>query len=105
MPKVSAPGVLLGRAGPPQQGADAGGQLLGDERLGHVVVGARLEPSHDIVGVGPRRHDDDGHRALAAQGAAALEAVHARQHEVDQGDVGGRVGEEVETPPRRWPRP
>ena len=43
-----------------------------------------------------RRHDDDGHGAAAPQGAAALEPVHAGQHEIDQRDVGRRLGEQVE---------
>ena len=90
-------GLLLGRPGPAQQGADAGGQLLGHERLGDVVVGARLQPGHDVVGVRARRHDDDRHRAAAPQGAAALEAVHAGQHQVDERDVGRGLGEHVET--------
>ena len=74
-------------SGPAQQGPDAGGELLGLERLGDVVVGARLEPGHDVVAVGPGRHHDDRHVALAPQPPAQLEAVHAGQHDVDEHDV------------------
>ena len=37
-----------------------------------------------------------GTALVAAEGAAALEPVHSRQHEVDQRDVGRRLGEDVE---------
>ena len=47
------------------------------------------------MGVGPRRHDDDGHGALAAPGATAFEAVHTGQHEVDERHVGRCIGKEV----------
>ena len=72
------------RAGAAQEGPDPRRQLLGHERLGDVVVGAGLEPGHDVVGVRPRRHMMIGTALLAPQGPAALEAVHAGQHEVDQ---------------------
>ena len=94
---MSAPGSSSAGPGPAQQGADAGRQLLGHERLGDVVVGPGLQPGHHVVGVRPRRHDDDGHGAAAAQGPAALEPVHAGQHEVDERDVGRRLGEQVES--------
>ena len=88
--------MVVHRAGPAQQGADPGRQLLGHEGLGDVVVGAGLEPGHDVVGVVAGRDHDDGHRARAPQLPAALEAVHAREHEVDEHDVGGLLGEALE---------
>ena len=57
----------LGPGGPPQQGADARRQLLGLERLGDVVVGARLETGDHVVGVGPGGDHDDRDVAGAAQ--------------------------------------
>ena len=61
-------GLLLGRAGAAQQGADPRRQLLGHERLGDVVVRPGLEPGHHVVGVRARRHDDDGDRAASGGG-------------------------------------
>ena len=42
-----------GRLGPPQHGPDPGHELLGAERLDHVVVGAQLQ-ADDPVGLVPR---------------------------------------------------
>ena len=86
----------IGGAGPPQQGPDAGRELLGGERLGEVVVGAGLEPGHHVVGVGPGGDHDDRDVAVAADRPADLEAVDAREHDVDQHDVGGVAVERVE---------
>ena len=41
-------------------------------------------------------HHHDRHIAVAAQGAAQLEPVHAGQHDVDQHDVGQRTLEEAD---------
>jgi hypothetical protein len=88
---------VLGAAGPPEEGADARRQLLGHERLGDVVVGARLQPGHHVVGVRPGRDHHDGDIALAPEGPAHLESVDARQHEVDEHDVGGPAGEGLQS--------
>ena len=97
-------------AGPAQQRADAGRQLLGCERLGEVVVGAGLEPGDHVVGVGPGRHHDDRHVARSADRPAHLEAVDAGQHDVDEHDVGRLAAEGLERflaarRPRRRPSP
>ena len=63
------------RPAPAQQGPDAGGQLLGLERLGDVVVGAGLEPRHHVEAVGPGGDHDDGDVAVLAQRTAHLEPV------------------------------
>ena len=86
----------LGAACSPEQRPDAGRQLLRRERLGEVVVGARLEPGDDVVGVVAGRDHDDRHVARLAQRAAQLEPVDARQHDVDQHDVGGLAAERLE---------
>ena len=78
----------LRTAGPAQQRPDPGGELLRRERLGEVVVGTRLEPRHDVVGVGTGSDHHDRHVARLAQRTAQLEAVDAREHDVDQDDVG-----------------
>ena len=79
--------AAVGRAGPAQQRADARRELLWLEGLGDVVVGAGLEPGDDVVGVGASGDHDDRDDALPPQLAAAREAVHARQHDVDDHEV------------------
>ena len=58
------------------------------ERFGHVVVGPGIEPG-DLVGHGVARGEQQhgGAHALAAQGARHGEAVHLRQHDVQDDDV------------------
>jgi hypothetical protein len=73
---------------PAQPGPDAGHQLLGREGLGDVVVGPGLEPEDDVHGVGLGRQHHDGHAGLQPQLTADLEPVLARQHEVEQDQVG-----------------
>ena len=79
-----------------KEGPDAGGQLLGHEGLGDVVVGAGLEPGHHVVGVVAGRDHDHRHRTGPAELPAALEAVDAGQHQVDEDDIGRLVGEALE---------
>jgi hypothetical protein len=65
-------------------------QQLGDgKRLGDVVVGAELEAQH-LVGLGRarRQHHDRGRCRALAQLAADIEAVLARQHQVEDDEVG-----------------
>ena len=76
-PKVSTLGSSTDRARRSKR-PDPRRQLLGDEGLGDVVVGAGFQPGHHVVGVGAGRDHDDGHRTGAPQLAAALEPVHAR---------------------------
>ena len=95
-PKTSRAWPVADRADAPQQGPDASRQLLRGERLGEVVVGARLEPGDDVVGVVAGGDHHDRHVAVTAQRAAQLEAVDARQHDVDQHHVGQRAVEQVD---------
>ena len=67
-PKASRAWPGCAGPGPAQQGADAGRQLLRRERLGEVVVGARLEAGHHVVGVGAGRDHHD--RARRWRGGA-----------------------------------
>jgi hypothetical protein len=78
----------LGLGPAAEHGPDPGHQLAGRVRLGHVVVGAELQPDHlvDLAVLGGQ-HD---HRDLAA-GAdlpADLGTGQARQHQVEQHQVG-----------------
>jgi hypothetical protein len=80
------------RIGPPQQRLDPQRQLAHLERLGHVVVGADLQPL-DAVGVGAARGEEDDGDVLglgrAAERAADLEPRVVGQHEIEQHQVGG----------------
>jgi hypothetical protein len=89
--------VLSCSCHPTQQGPDPCRQLLGDDRLGDVVVGARLETGHHVVGVGLGGDDDDRHDALGAQGPAHVEAGHVGQAQVEQHQVGLVLAERGQT--------
>ena len=58
------------------------------ERLGHVIVGARIEPA-DLVGHGVARGQEQHGRvhASASQVRHDGESVHLRQHHVEDDDV------------------
>jgi hypothetical protein len=76
---------------PPQDGFDPGHHLPWAEGLGDVIVGAQLQ-SGDPVGLSrPSGHKDDrdlGERRRLAEVAAKIEAVAARQHDVEQKETG-----------------
>src|SRR4051794_3730097 len=69
-------------------------ELAHRERLGDVVVGAELEPEDlvDLLRLG-REHDDRHGLALRPQAPADLQAVHARQHHVQDHEVEDLLGE------------
>ena len=71
-----------------QQGAHARRELPRAERLGEVVVGAELEPAHEVLLRVPGGQHDDRHVGLGAQPAADVLAGHARQAEVEDDEVG-----------------
>src|SRR6478735_2408649 len=72
----------------PQHGFDARQELGQPERLGDVVFGAELE-AHDLIHLGAARaeHDHGHDDLLGAQLAYDLEAVHLRQHHVEDDEV------------------
>ena len=61
------------------------------ERLADVVVGAQLQPQQPVNLFDARRHHDDGHRREGADLATDVDAVTARQHQVQQHQI-RRVG-------------
>ena len=72
----------------PEHGVDARDQLTDRERLGDVVVGARVQPA-DLVGLlRPRgQHDHRHQRVRRSDLLAHGKAVRVRQHEVQQHQV------------------
>lgn len=71
----------------PQHRTDAREQLARVEGLAEIVIGAELEPDDAVDVVSPRGEHEDRrplHGRLRAHLLAQLEAVLARQHEVEQ---------------------
>ena len=84
--RTPEPGDGAGRAA--QDGPDAGGQLVGMERLGDVVIGAEVE-TLGLVGRGSLGgQQDDGDRPPLAELAHDLDAVEVGHDDVEQDDVG-----------------
>src|SRR5215831_15598326 len=76
------------RAAPAEQGTDPGQKLGQPERLGHVVVGARVEPDHRVHLVRPRGEDQDGDGLpFRAQTPAYFQAVQLGQSDVEHDQV------------------
>ena len=72
---------------PAEHRVDAQRELARAERLGHVVVGADLEADHPVGLLAQRGQHDDRDVALLPQPAAHLDAVDARQHQVEHDEV------------------
>jgi hypothetical protein len=85
----AAAGAIGGAA---QHGAHAGQQFAGVERLGHVVVGAQLQPDDAVGLLTHGREHHDRHVALAAHPAGQFQPTLAGQHQVEhhQLEVPGR---------------
>jgi hypothetical protein len=83
-------------AGATEHRTDPHRQLARAERLGHVVVGADLEPRQPLVLLAQRgqHHHRDG--PPLAQPPADLEAVDAGQHQVEHHQVGGALGDHAQ---------
>ena len=82
-----------GAAGAAHQRLHARQQLRERERLGEVIVAAGLQAAHAVVHRSPRAQDQ--HRRQDAAAPHLLderEAVAAREHHVDDGDVVGLSG-------------
>ena len=90
-------GVGQVAVGAPQQGLDAAHQLAQAEGLGQVVVRAQLQ-ADDLVHLLVARGQEQDRRlvARAAQPAQHLEAVDARQADVEDHEVGCVVRRELE---------
>ena len=81
--------IEVGAPRAPQQGLDSRDELEHAERLGDVVVGTMAEPHHLVRLLAARR--EDLHRRLVPVGAQRAQhtiAVHPRQHQVEQDEIG-----------------
>ena len=80
--------AAAGAFGAPQHRLHAGDELGRRERLGHVVVGAELEPEHavDLAVAGGEEDHRDGRRL--AEPAAHLEAVDVGETDVEHDEAG-----------------
>src|SRR4051812_6219344 len=85
---------------PPQQRTQAGDELTDAIRLGDVVVGTDFETDDHVDLRALGRHHDNRDGADLAQFATDVDAGDARQHQVEQHDVGLDV---VEALQRRGP--
>ena len=74
--------------GASQDRADAGDELLGVERLGHVVVHARLERLDLLQVFGARREREHRRVGLLADLAQEIEAVRVGKSEIQDDERG-----------------
>ena len=72
----------------PQQRPYAGDELTRRERLGHVVVGADGEADEHVGLLRAGRQHQHRHRPVALHAAADLEPVEAREHQIEDHEVG-----------------
>src|SRR5439155_7202884 len=85
-------GAVSRRSRPPQQRLDARQQLEHAERLRHVVVRAQAQTANLVGLLATRGEDEDGHPTpLVAQRAEDAVAVQARQHQIENDQVGSGV--------------
>ena len=81
---------------PAQQRPHAGHDFARAEGLGDVVVGAELQPDDAVrlLGLGGEHdHRHGGGRRIGAHRPAHVEAVHARQHHVEDHQIGRRAAQ------------
>ena len=88
----------------PQRRAHARHQLVDAERLGDVVVGARVERFDLRALLALHRQHDDRHARHLADAPAQLDAVHVRHVQIGDDEL-GRPLLEVRSAPTRLPPP
>ena len=86
-------GGLSPTTGAAQDGVDAGHQFTRAERLDHVVVGAGLKALDAVVLCAKRRQQQNRQLFVLADLAADIEAVGARQHDVEDDEIVTVVGQ------------
>src|SRR5262249_62345874 len=78
---------------PPQHGADARKQFAQIERLGHIVVGAKLEADDTIdIVTSVTRNDDDRHVGTRSDLSQQVQTVLSTEPKIEghQVDLGAR---------------
>ncbi len=75
-----------------------GHHLAGRERLGHVVVGAELEPEDAVDLAVACGEEEDGQRAVDPDATAHLQAVDARQPDVEHHQHGPVLRRQLQPP-------
>ena len=84
----------------PQQRANTRHQLTHTERLGQVIVGARIESQYLVAFLAARRQHQDrrvGVRRLAADCATDGDAVETGQHQIENDQIESMLAREVES--------
>jgi hypothetical protein len=82
---------LVGQLLHPEHRFDAGNQRGLIDRLGQIFVGAGVQSSDHVLGVGFGGHQDDGGERqirIRFQTATYLDAIDLRHHDVEQNKVG-----------------
>ena len=93
-------GGLLFAGVPAQDRLDPQDDLARAERLGDVVVGAELEADDAVELLALRGQHDErqaGGRGVALEQARELEAVEARQHQIEDDEVGETAANRLES--------
>ena len=67
-----------------QAGTYPGHQLTVFEGLSHIVISPCLQPGHHILGVTAGGEHNNGHVRNSPNAAADFNAVHTRQHQIQQ---------------------
>jgi len=94
-------GLVRGRDGPANGGAQAGEELVHTERLRHVVVGAGVERGHLLGLLAPGGQHDDRDGGPAADAVNDVGSVHVGQAEIQDDHVravtghGGQAGRTI----------
>ena len=86
--ELAQPDADDGAACAPEEGVQPRLELVEVERLGDVVVGAGLETPQDVGLLIAGGQHDDRRSAAGPDEAAEVEPVRARQHDVEQHEIG-----------------
>ena len=89
--------MLADTADAAQRSSDTRHDFLEAERLGDVVVCANFQPHNTVQFFCSRgKHHDVQQRMLRAEPPAHLNTIEARQHHIQQNQIGDGFGDEVQ---------
>ncbi|ENN84461.1 hypothetical protein RHSP_82319 [Rhizobium freirei PRF 81] len=83
------------RAGTAQDGANTRQKLARIEGFAEIIVGAHLQAENAIDILGLRRQHEDRHLAAGADAAAGRKAILARQHQIENDEIGKALGKDA----------